>query len=279
MQSRLERVEKILDKMEALEKYPDVKDQFDKTRKENEALKEQLDKARNDLSNCEARRVKFDGREVSLKEVEEQQLALVRKLYAEEIQRKAQEKFKVEAPQLTKNELEKLLKLPFSGRPRVLNEILTKSIHEGVKQNLQSESLWPQWFKTQVQAKIDNGVNDGLNQIYYADVKKGVQDAKDKEWPKYVENVITPYLQDLLLSRFVTDMDGQQITVSCKICQITDVYTLNREDIAILLAEKSIATYCSDMACQEGWLNRHPTITDVSLGEVFLQIITNINRP
>ena len=115
MKSRLESFEKYLDKMEALEKYPDVKEQLDKTRKENAALSEQLDKARINLSNCEARRVKFDGREVSLKEVEEQQLALVRKLYAEEIQRKAEEKFKAEAPQRTKNELEKLLKLPFSG--------------------------------------------------------------------------------------------------------------------------------------------------------------------
>ena len=89
MQSRLESFEKYLDKMEALEKYPDVKEQLEKTKKENEVLKAQLTKAKLELLKFEDLRVKFDSRDVSLKEVIDEQRELVKKLHAEEIEKKA----------------------------------------------------------------------------------------------------------------------------------------------------------------------------------------------
>lgn len=279
----LKRLKEILDKTEALTGYEEVKENNTELRKKVQDCCLQLGKMQKENSKYKALKTRFAGKEINLEEFNKKMLKQTRKIYGEEIKRKAQKKFDAESLTLTKNELNRLLKLPNKKKPPILRKLLDKEVNVKVNRILKKESLQPQWFTQSIEKKIKDQVNKRLDNIYWANIREGIRKAKEEEWPSYLEKYtrekITSYCKTVLLERFIQDLINQKINLTCKNCKTIYLIQLTKGHISNLLKDGFTVFACSTPNCVEGIFNRHPTHIRFYLGEAISMLVGKPRMP
>jgi len=263
----LRELEDYLNKTEAVAKY-------DQVRKEKEEIQSQLTKVMEELSECKAVVVLLDGkREISLETLREKIREHTLSVCHEEIERKAQEKFEAEASNLAKTELERNLRLSDSEMPKVLNDLLEKKVNERTNQILNTPSQWPAWFRSLQKLQIDQGINAGLNETYWANVRAAADKARLDEWPrvleKYIREKITPFCRQTILSQI---MKPTMFEKRCDKCGTNNTWELSPEYIADLIALPYVSWPCQNPQCRD-FFTKHKV--SVTLGDLIMHIVGN----
>jgi len=277
MRIELDRLKKYLDKTEALTKYHDTKDQLKTMENKTITLQSRLRKVQDESSNYRNLKTRFAGKEITLEEFMKEQLEQTRKVYHEEIERKAKQKFEAMAPKLVNKELERTLKLPRSERSQVLNSIVDTKVNENVNHVLKTPSSWPLWFKQSVDNDIKEGIERGLDKIFWANVNR----AKQAEWPEFLEKYtwekITPICQDLIKTHFINVLADQSIVESCDKCEMVWDFSLSPENIALLFRRGYIEGACGNPQCVEWHRGRHKI--RIPLADLITRFVGKPNMP
>jgi hypothetical protein len=270
---RLERLEEYLDKTEALMNYRRVVEEKTEFQEKIKALQIALSKTQGDLSEFQNLKTTLAGKEMTLKEFRRKIHEETRKEYGVEIERRARRKFEAEAPGLVEKELQRVLELPTSLRPRVLNQLLDKKVDERVNRILKAESAWPTWFKERVEGRVNAGVKRGLDEAFHASVRAAITRAKQTEWPmyitKYTRERITPFCKNLLIDQFVSQLADKPLEVRCDRCGVNVAFSLTPDDVAHLFKGSPILVVCVNPHCVDGLFSSRHKIR-VGLGDVVM---------
>jgi len=272
----LERLENYLDKTEAVERYDKIKEENNKLKIQLWSIQKQLKKVQGELSKYKALRARLGGKNISLeafdRKIEEQTL----KIYQKEIEKKSLEKFKAEAPTLAKRELDRVLKLPGSQRPKAINNLLEEKVNEKLDHTLATPFLWPPWFKQLKRQEVNTGIANGLNETFWGNVQAAINNAKQKEWPRflneYVQNTITPFCQQAVMNQLT---NPNTIEKACDKCRTIMIVTLTPDDIAELIKRPYILVDCINPQCKD-FLRRHRI--RITLGDVIIHLVGRPNR-
>lgn len=260
----LNELEEYLNKTEAVTQY-------EQTRKEKTTIDEQLKEAQDQLSKYRQLTVQLDGKETTIEKLLKTSEEHASRFCAEEIRRKAHEKFIAEKPTLVAEELERNLNLPINEMPKTLRDLLEKKIGEGIDQILVTPQHWPQWFQHQHQQYIDQSITEGLNQAFRRKVQEAIQKAKREEWPKflesYVQERITPLVQSSLIDQI---LKPTLVRKTCDRCGTKCSWQFSSEHIAEVIRASRVGLDCQNPECRD-WFRRH--MVTVTLGDVVLSIV------
>jgi len=277
----IENLKELLDKTEAQTKYKDVKEKNAEQKRTIKILQLQLRKEKKENAEVTRLKVNFAGKKITLKDFEAERQNYTHKFYGEEIERKTLEKFEAESQALTQKELDRLLKLPKKKRPQTLNNLIDTDVNTGVNHILKTPDVWYSWFKQEVEEKIKNEVEKQLNDIYQANVRRGVENAKIHGWKphldKYFREKVTPYCRKIIIKKFIQDSSKQIFNVTCTKCGKTTHFNLPPEGIATLLQREQPAYVdCANSQCQG--LISHTRIP-FNLGNIIRSLIEKPNMP
>ena len=270
MMKRFERVEKYLNQTEALTQYGSVTQRSWELQTANETLQRKLKNTEGELSTYKALKTCLAGKEITLEVFNQKTLEQTRKTYLEEIERKAQEKFRAEATALTAAELSHLLKLSREQRPANLNHLLDEARDLQVNKVLKTPDALPQWFKRDETARIDSKVQEHVNNIFWMNVNAQVEKTKKEEWrpylDKYMREVATPYLQSITVDKFIQEIANFTFSMPCSRCNIITSFNLTPESIVKLFRGSTLSIDCATPQCKGTFLH---TTFPFSLGTLF----------
>ena len=272
----LERLENYLDKTEAVERYDKIKEENDRLKIQLGSIQNQLKKVQGEFSKYKALKVRLGGKDISLeafeRKIEEQTL----KIYQEEIEKKSLERYKAEVPALAKRELDRVLKLPGSQRPKALNNLLGEKVNEKLDHILKTPFLWPPWFKQLKEQEVNTGIANGLTETFWGNVQVAINNAKHKEWPRfldeYIQNTITPFCQQVVMNQLT---NPNAVEKACDKCGTVMTVTLAPDHIAELIKRPYILVDCLNPQCKD-FLRRHRI--RITLGDVIIQLVGRPNR-
>ena len=280
----LENLEVYTRKVEALQKYAATVQELAKSQNQNRNMQSRLKKDDEEISKYKHLKMKYAGKVTSLEELNAIILKRTRDTKYEEIERNAQAKFEAEAPIITRKELNRFLTLPSAERPQVLNELLARKVNENVNMILTTEALWPPQFTQQVEIKISTGISAGLNANYYANLNAAIAQAKQDEWPKfldqYMHKTITPFCKNLIIDQFINACINRPIAKTCYKCGTATCYDLPQDGIPFLFQGDATKGDCSNPRCLDGFFifrTRHKV--QISLADVIAHLAGNPSNP
>jgi len=280
----LKRLESLVSDLQALDKYDATVESVTKLKNQNSNMQQRLKRADAEISKYKNLKTKYAGQDINLEELNPIILKRIRDTKYEEIERKAQQKFKAEASNLTKKELNRLLTLPCTERPQVLNDLLERKVKENVNVILQTESSWPQEFTQQVEHKISAGISAGLTANHWANVNAAIAQVKRKEWPKYLDQymhkTITPFCKRFLIEQFINACATQSIAKTCPKCGTVTSYALTQDQISFLFQGAALKGDCLNPQCMDGFLifkTRHQV--QISLADVVAHFVGKPRNP
>ena len=280
----IKRFESLTHNLEALTKYNDTVIEGLKLKNQNRNLQHRLNKANEKISKYRNLKIKYAEKEISLDELNAIILKRTRATKYEEIERKAEKKFKTKVPELTKKELNRLLKLSITERPQVLNELLERKVDENVNVILKTESLWPPEFTQQVKNEISTGISTGLNANHWANLNAAIAQTKQNEWPKflnqYMRETITPFCRKLLIDQFINACATQPISKTCNKCGTVTFYNIRKENIHFLFQGVTVKGDCSNPQCIDGlWKFKVRHRVQISLADVIAHFAGKPRNP
>lgn len=254
MTKRFERVEQYLDQTEALAQYRPVLQQNWELQTANKTLQRKLKNSEEEVSTYKALKTRLAGKEIALEDFNQKTLEQTRKTYREEIERKAQEKFRAEATALTTAEISHLLKLPREQRPGNINHLLDEERDLQVNKVLKTPDALPQWFKRDETARIESKVQERVNNIFWMDVYAQVEKTKKEEWrpylDKYMREVATPYLHSITVDKFVKEIAHYTFNMLCYRCNIISSFNLTTNCIVQLFRGVTLSIDCANPQCR-----------------------------
>lgn len=279
----LNQLKQILDSSEAVANYSKVLQENLELHQTIKTLEPQIMALQKENSELKELNVNFAGKEITLAQFQTEQQEYTRKVYREEIERKAQEKFEADSPTLALKELDKFLQLPKKKRPQAFTDQLDAEINAEVTKILTIPSSWPPWFKAFTETSTQKEVQTRLDSLYWANIREGIRKAKEEEWNPYLDHylqeTITPFCRTTLLKRFLSQLEHQTIFLTCKQCNTQWPIQLPHSIIVKLLETGLIVIACPNPNCIEGRINRHPTRINLSLGDAISTLLGKPHMP
>ncbi|MCW4043554.1 MAG: hypothetical protein NWE90_07525 [Candidatus Bathyarchaeota archaeon] len=266
----IKELEEDLNKIEAIQKYPELKLKYVNLENQHSILRNKLIKAETELSKFKKIRIEFGDKNLTLEELDKRIKEQTRKNYKEEVELEAYKKFKEESPSLVINELKKLLEGPRKNRPPILNMHLEKTANELVTNILKNPKKWPPWFKQNHENQIITSVSRSIDQIFWENVESKAQtrihELISVEWPRFVQEKVTPFCQLFIKEQLIKLIKSIQII--CDKCGTEMQVPLTHNDKVILIDQGFLPVSCTNFNCKD-WLVRHKI--KVHLGELILQ--------
>jgi len=283
----LRQIKKSLNDLESIKNYDTVVNENRKLRQEISHLKRMSDneaqgfhriiQLKNErIEELESYIIKYDKKRYTLRQLDKLVEKKLDKKIQDEISRKVEERWNQQGPTLLSAEAKKLIG-SYPNCPPEISKLINSIATEMRDKFLQNPLSWPQSFKDHVRNRVDAKVTRGMDQEFSARVnnqaQKELQQLIQIEWPRYINNHITP----LCKMHITKQLENFEITlpIQCPRCGKQMEQDLTPYDFADLMKKTSIHIYCIDPRCRT-FLSR--TRIPITLGEVFNHIsLNNIN--
>jgi len=156
-------------------------------------------------------------------------------------------------------------------------KVYGEEINLKVDKTLKTQSAWPKWFKELVQNEIQSGIKKGLDQEFLTRVQVAISNAKQLEWPRFLEEytmkVVTPLCRESAINFLKSPVT---IEKPCDKCGIVVAFTLNPENMAGLIKNPFIVGCCLNPQCRD-FIVRHRI--RITLGDVIMHLAGKPLRP
>lgn len=166
----------------------------------------------------------------------------VKKEYKEQIQKDVEQKFQKELPSLISSEIKKY---PDKCSAATYSLIEAQAIKQR-DEFLSQQSAWPNWFSEQVNQIVNSKVTIQMNQEFnirvLSSAQKSLEMLRKDAWPRYIDDVVTPYLQNTITSQLLTL--NTTIQIVCHSCGGFMSVTITPIEISHLLRSGMIQTAC-----------------------------------
>jgi hypothetical protein len=149
-------------------------------------------------------------------------------------------------------------------------KVYGEEIARRVNHTLETRSRWPEWFRRSVERQIQDGIKKGLDGIFDERVQTAVDNAKQAEWPRFLQEYtrkkITP-----LCKQFIINQLSNPITLkkTCDKCGTATICDLNPYNIAELIKRPHIMANCPNKECKDFFIRHRIPLT---LGDVMMHL-------
>ena len=204
-------------------------------------LKAQLHSLEKKIQDLSSSRINFSKKEYSRKEFKALVKQHVDDTVKKRISKGVERKFQEELPSLISSEIQKF---PENCSPETY--LLIEAQAKKHRDELLKSSTWPPWFNEWVNQKILSDVNSQLDKEFYRSVDASayqqLESLRMDAWPQYLNDVVTPYLQNSITSQLLTL--NTTIQIECYSCGGLMDVTITPDEIALLLRTGKIKTAC-----------------------------------
>lgn len=272
----LEKVSDYLDKMKAVAHYDKVVEERDMLVRQledgRERDRDELDQLEKKISQLESLRVKYSESTFTLEEFDMLVEDRFRKWKEDVMEEAVESRWEREGPRRLMQMLRAELQVYPEGCFPQLRERLDSAALKKRDELLSNRHSWPKWFRDRYRIEVQQGIQLGIDEAFNTRVEfnanERLQQLIQVEWPRFVEENITPFCRNSLKSQ-LTNMVYTFIVI-CEKCGTTREVTLTPDNLAELIKKPSITTDCRNPRCMD-FLWRHRIL--ITLGMVIDVII------
>jgi hypothetical protein len=135
-----------------------------------------------------------------------------------------------------------------------------------------NRSKWPEYLQNLFRSELSKGIERGLDEDFKKRVEEQVnirfQQLIQVEWPKFIEEMITPFCQTSIKNQL--GKISLPLNIWCDRCGTQIDVTLTPDDMVKLIKRRRISRRCSNPNCR--FLGR-PTMVSLTLGKIIVNII------
>ncbi len=272
----LEKVSDYLDKMKAVAHYDKVMEERDilarQLEDERERNRDELEQRENTITQLKSLKVKYCESNFTLEEFDKLVEDRFRTWKEEGMEEAVESRWEREAPHRLMQMLRAELQAYPEGCLPQLRERLDSAALKKRDELLSNRHSWPKWFRDKYRSEVQQGVQLGIDEAFNTRVEfnaeKRLQQLIQVEWPRFVEENVTPFCRSSLKSQ-LTNM-GITFIVTCEKCGTAMEVTLSPDNLAELIKKTSITADCWNPRCMD--FLRHHRI-HITLGMVIGVIV------
>ncbi len=274
----LEKVSDSLDKMKAVAHYEKVVEERDmlvrQLEDDRERYRDELEQREKTITQLRSLRVKYSASNYTLEEFDMLVDDKFRKWKEEGMEEAVESRWEREAPHRLMQMLRAELQAYPEGCLPQLRERLDSAALKRRDELLSNRHSWPEWFRDRYRIEVQQGIQLGINEAFNTRVEfnaeKRLQQLIQVEWPRFVEENITPFCRNSLKSQ-LTNM-GYMLLLTCEKCGTAMEVTLTPDNLAELIKKPSLTVDCWNPRCR-GFLWPHRI--HITLGMVIELIVTS----
>lgn len=274
----LDGVRKVIDKMDAISNYEEVVDEKSRLSRalylERKRHADEIKKLNQRISSLEDIKIKYNESEYSLEEFEDLIKSRFEEFKEEKMKKQIGRRWKKEAPRLIEQGLiNEIRAYPDRCRPK-LKELLDSTSKKLMNELLSNKDNWPEWFIDYYASKVEKAAIQYINEEFLNRVEFGAERRLQLkvlvEWPKYLEEHITPFCR----SSIITQLQNMMCTIdlSCNKCGTITAVPLTPEVIADIIKKPKISIDCSNLNCRHWGM---PRKVELTLGKVIYAIVNS----
>lgn len=271
----LDGVRKVIDKMDAISNYKKVVDEKSRLTRtlyiERKKHADEIKKLNQRISYLEDKKIKYEY-EYSLEEFDDLITSKFEEFKETEMKKQIERRWNFEAPRLIKQGMLAEIRAYPDKCLSQIKELLDSTAKDKRDELLSDRDSWPEWFLNYYASEVKKAAILYMNEEFYylveVESERMLQQKMLVEWPKYLEEHITPFCRGSIITQLQNMMCP--LTLQCDKCGIDTTVSLTPDIIADIVKKPKVGIKCSNPNCRD-WGRPHKI--NLTLGEIFHAIV------